>query len=156
MESQSDRDTEKIEIGPKLFSTIIKVLEDPTGKTTHPNIAFGGRNVSQKINIVGESFYQDAIARFKNGPSYGFLVPDQNNPYDKNAVALYLIDTDLMIHRVGHLPKEIAARVSHLIANLLGSNNQIIPVQVRVAGGTKEKNLMGVFAYARSNAVDFG
>jgi hypothetical protein len=156
MEPQSDSNTEKIELGPKLFSSIIKVLEDPTGKTTHPNIAFGGRNVSQKINIVGESFYQDAIARFKDGPSYGFLVPDQNNPYDKNAVALYLIDTELMIHKVGHLPKENAAKVSHLIANLLGSNSQIIPVQVKVAGGTREKNLMGVFAYARSNAVHFG
>ena len=146
----------KIELGPNLFKSVVKVLEDPTGKTSHPNVAFGGRNASQKLNIVGESFYQDAIARFKDGPSYGCLVPDQNNPYDKNAVALYLIDTELMIHRVGHLPRETAARVSHLIANLLGSNNQIIPVQVRVAGGTKEKNLMGVFAYARSNAVHFG
>ena len=149
-------DSNKIELGPKLFSSIMKVLEDQTGKTTHPNIAFGGKNASQKLNIVGESFYQDALSRFKIGVSYGFLVPDQNNAYDKNAVALYLIDKDLMIHRVGHLPKEVAARVSQPIANLLGSNNQIIPVQARVAGGTKEKPTLGVFAHARTEAINFG
>lgn len=155
MDSQADRSSERIELGPKLFSAIIEVLKDPTGKTTHPNIAFGGRNVSQKINIVGESFYQDAIARFKDGPSYGFLVPDQNNPYDKNAVALYLIDTELMIHKVGHLPKDLASRVSQPIANLLGSENQVIPIEAKVAGGTKEKPTMGVFASAKTKAVDF-
>jgi len=146
---------DKIEFGPKLFSYVVKVLGDPTGKNSHPNIAFGGKNASQKLNIVGESFYQDALSRFKVGVSYGFLVPDQNNPYDKNAVALYLIDKELMIHRVGHLPKEVAAKVSQPIANLLGSNSQIIPVQARVAGGTREKPILGVFAYARTDAINF-
>ena len=148
-------DSDKIELGPNLFSFVVRILEDPTGKTSHPNIAFGGKNASQKLNIVGESFYQDALSRFKTGVSYGFLVPDQNNPYDKNAVALYLIDKELMIHRVGHLPKEVAARVSQPIANLLGSGNQIIPVQARVAGGTTDKPTLGVFAYARTEAVKF-
>lgn len=152
----SGNNTDKIQLGPQLFSSILRVLEDPTGKTTHPNIAFSGKNISQKLTIVGESFYQDAISRFVVGVHYGFLVPDQNNPYDKNAVAVYLIDKDLMIHKIGHLPKELASRVSQPIANLLGSRNQVIPVQARVAGGTKEKNLMGVFAYARSSAVYFG
>jgi hypothetical protein len=156
MTTNADNNSDKIELGPKLFSFVVKVLEDPTGKTTHPNVAFGGKNASQKLNIVGESFYQDALSRFKVGVSYGFLVPDQNNPYDKNAVALYLIDEDLMIHRVGHLPKEVAAKVSQSIANILGSNNQIIPVQARVAGGTKEKPTLGVFAYARTSVINFG
>jgi hypothetical protein len=148
-------DSNKIELGPKLFSSIVKVLEDQTGKTTHPNIAFGGKNSSQKLNIVGESFYQEALSRFKVGVSFGFLVPDQNNPYDKNAVALYLIDKELMIHRVGHLPKVVAAKVSQPIADLLGSGNQIIPVQARVAGGTTDKPTLGVFAYARTEVVIF-
>jgi hypothetical protein len=155
MEIDSEEAKAKIELGPKLFASIVQILQDASGKISHPNIAFGGKNASQKVNIVGESFYQDALSRFKVGDSYGFFVPDQNNPYDKNAVALYLIDDELMIHKVGHLPKEVAARVSQLIANLLGSNNQIIPVQARVAGGTKEKPILGVFAYARTAAVTF-
>ena len=121
----------------------------------HPNIAFGGKNASQKINIVGESFYQEAISQFKDVRCYGFLVPDQNNAYDKNAVALYLIDKSLMIHRVGHLPRDLAAKVSQLIANLLASNNQIIPVIATIEGGTKNKPLMGVFASAKTNSIDF-
>ena len=145
----------KIQLGPQLFGSIIDVLEDPTGKTVHPNIAFGGKNVSQKLVIVGESFYQDAISRFVVGTSCGFLVPDQNNPFDKNAVAIYLIDKDLMIHKVGHLPKDLASRVSQPIANLLGSENQVIPIEAKVAGGTKEKPTMGVFASAKTKAVDF-
>ena len=144
-----------IELGTKLFSAIVAILEDPTGKTSHPNVAYGGKDITQKINIVGESFYQDAISSFKGGWSYGFLVPDQQNPYDKNAVALYLIDKNFKIHRVGHLPKDLAARVSQPIANLLASEQKVIPVLAKVEGGTRDKPTMGVFASAKTNAVLF-
>ena len=145
----------EIDLGPKLFKSIIDVLEDPTGSTSNKNVAYAGRNVSQKLQIVGESFYQEAIKKFKKGWSYGFLVPDQQNEYDKNAVALYLIDTDLMIHKVGHLPKEVAAKVSKPIANLLVTKGQVIPVLAKVEGGTKEKPTMGVFASAKTDSVSF-
>jgi len=145
----------QIELGPILFGALRKILEDPTGTTKHSNVAFGGNNANQKINVVGESFYQDAISQFKGEMAYGFLVPDQNNQFDKNAVALYLISKDLMIHKVGHLPKELAARVSQSIANLLASNNQIIPVMAKIQGGTREKPTMGVLATVKSDAVKF-
>lgn len=145
----------EIDLGPKLFKSIIDVLEDPTGSTSNKNVAYAGRNVSQKLQIVGESFYQEAIKKFKKGWSYGFLVPDQQNEYDKNAVALYLIDTDLMIHKVGHLPKEVAAKVSKPIANLLVTKGQVIPVLAKVEGGTKDKPTMGVFASAKTDSVNF-
>ena len=144
-----------LELGPKLFKAIIQVLEDPTGDTSHQNVAYAGRNITQKLIIVGESFYQESILLFKKGWSYGFLVPDQQNEYDKNAVALYLIDNDLMIHKVGHLPKEIAAKVSKPIANLLVTKGQVIPVLAKVEGGTKDKPLMGVFASAKTDAIKF-
>lgn len=145
----------EVELGPKLFKSIIDVLEDPTGHTTNKHIAYAGRNVSQKLEIVGESFYQEAIEKFKKGWSYGFLVPDQQNKYDKNAVALYLIDTDLMIHKVGHLPKEMAAKVSKPIANLLITKGQVVPVLAKVEGGTKDKPTMGVFASAKTDSIRF-
>jgi len=144
-----------LELGPKLFKAIIQVLEDPTGSTSNKNVAYAGRNVSQKLEIVGESFYQEAIEKFKKSWSYGFLVPDQQNEYDKNAVALYLIDNDLMIHKVGHLPKELAAKVSRPIANLLVAKGQVIPVLAKVEGGTKEKPTMGVFASAKTDSIKF-
>ncbi len=144
-----------LELGPKLFKSIIEVLEDPTGSTSHINVAYAGRNASQKLEIVGESFYQDAIKKFKKGWSYGFLVPDQQNEYDKNAVAVYLIDSEFMIYKVGHLPKELAAKVSKPIADLLVNKGQVIPVLAKVEGGTPEKPTMGVFASAKTNSIKF-
>jgi len=70
-------------------------------------------------------------------------------------VALYLIDKDLMIHRVGHLPRQLAARVSQSIANLLASENKIIPVKAKIEGGTVGKPTMGVFATAKTNFIKF-
>ncbi len=145
----------QIELGPKLFKAIVRVMEDPTGESSDKNIAYAGRNIKQDLIIVGESNYQDAIALFKKGWSYGFLVPEQDNKFDKNAVALYLIDSEYEIHKVGYLVKEMAAKVAKPIANLLVNKGQVIPVLAKVEGGTKEKPNLGVFAYARTQAVSF-
>lgn len=145
----------EIELGPKLFKDIVKVMEDPTGSTENKNIAYAGRNVKQDLTIVGESNYQESIVLFKKGWSYGLLVPEQHNQNDKNAIALYLIDTKFEIHKVGYLPKELAAKVSKPIVNLLVGQGQIVPVLAKVDGGTAEKPNLGVFAYARTEAVKF-
>ena len=145
----------EIELGPKLFKALVNVMADPTGNSEHKSIAYAGRNVKQEISIVGESNYQEEISKFKNGWSYGFLVPEQDNKFDKNAVALYLIDSKYEIHKVGYLPKELAAKVSKPIANLLVNQGQIVPVIAKVEGGTKDKPELGVFASARTEAISF-
>ena len=43
----------EIELGPKLFKAIVKVMEDPTGLTEDKNIAYAGRNIKQYLTIVG-------------------------------------------------------------------------------------------------------
>ena len=145
----------QIELGTKLFKAIVQVMEDPTGESSDRNIAYSGRNIKQDLTIVGESNYQDSIALFKKGWSYGLLVPEQDNEFDKNAIALYLIDSKYEIHKVGYLVKEMAKRVSKPIANLLINKGQVVPVLAKVEGGTKEKPNLGVFAYARTQAVSF-
>jgi hypothetical protein len=145
----------EIELGPKLFKAIVNVMYDSTGSTNDKNIAYAGRNVKQDLTIVGESNYQESIALFKKGWSYGLLVPEQDNEYDKNAVALYLIDSKYEIHKVGYLPKELAAKVSKPITNLLIAKGQVVPVLAKVDGGTKDKPILGVFAYARTDAIIF-
>jgi hypothetical protein len=145
----------EIELGPKLFKALVKVMDDPTGSSEDKNIAYAGRNVKQDLTIVGESNYQESIALFKKGWSYGLLVPEQDNQHDKNAVALYLIDSKYEIHKVGYLPKELAAKVSKSIINLLVGQGQVIPVLAKVDGGSAEKPNLGVFAYARTEAVKF-
>jgi hypothetical protein len=145
----------QIELGPRLFKAIVRVMEDPTGESNDKNIAYGGRNTKQNLVIVGESNFQDSIALFKKGWSYGLLVPEQDNEFDKNAIVLYLIDSKYEIHKVGYLVKEIAEKVAKPIANLLIDKGQVVPVLAKVEGGTKEKPNLGVFAYARTQAVAF-
>jgi hypothetical protein len=57
----------EIELGPKLFKAIVRVMDDPTGSSEDKNIAYAGRNVKQDLTIVGESNYQESIALFKKG-----------------------------------------------------------------------------------------
>ena len=144
-----------LELGPKLFKAIVRVMDDPTGESEDNQIAYSGRNFKQNLPIVGESNYQDSLALFKKGWSYGLLVPEQDNPQDKNAVALYLIDSKFEIHKVGYLPKEIAQKVAKPIATLLIGKGKVVPVLAKVEGGTKEKPNLGVFAYARTRAITF-
>jgi hypothetical protein len=49
----------------------------------------------------------------------------------------------------------MAAKVAKPIANLLIDKGQVVPVLAKVEGGTKEKPNLGVFAYARTQAVLF-
>ena len=128
-------------------------MEDPTGESSDKNVAYSGRNIKKDLTIVGESNYQDSIALFKKGLSYGFMIPEEDNEFDKNAVALYLIDSNYEIHKVGYLAKDMAAKSSKSIANLLVNKGQVLPVLAKVEGGTKEKSSLGVFAYARTQAV---
>jgi hypothetical protein len=144
-----------IEIGPKLFKAIVKVMDDPTGQSEDKQVAYSGRNFKQNLEIVGEVNYQQAIEQFKKGWSYGLLIPEQDNQHDKNAVALYLIDDKFEIHKVGYVAKETAAKVAKPIANLLIGKGQVVPVLAKVEGGTKEKPHLGVFAYARTQAITF-
>ena len=148
-----------IELNTKLFNALIDVMADPMGTTEHKNIAYSGRNVSQHIDIVGESNYQEELKGFlKTNWIYGFLVPETENKFDKNAIALYFLDTKpkiVEVVKVGYLPKELAKKVSKPIADLLVKKAQIIPVLAQTIGGTSDKPNIGVSARVRSNAVDF-
>jgi hypothetical protein len=145
-----------LELGPSLFKAVARVLEDSSGTTDDRRVAYAGRNVKQSILVVGESNYQDSISKFE-GFCYGFLIPEQDNKFDKNAVALYLIlETTYEIEKVGYLPKELAAKVSKPIANLLVNQGQVVPVLVKVVGGTVEKPNLGVSAWAMTDSIKFG
>ena len=124
----------------------------------------------QPINNVGESFRQSEIEQFCGEESAeelgwlaGFLVPEMANPYDKTAVAIYVIkptdegiDSEIpfQILHGGYMDKESARKVHKKILNLMGKN-QFIPLLIRVIGGTPEKPNYGVFAYAKTKAITF-
>jgi hypothetical protein len=53
------------------------------------------------------------------------LIPEQDNEFDKNAVALYFIDSKYEIHKVGFLAKDMASESSKSIANLLVNKGKL-------------------------------
>ena len=124
----------------------------------------------QPINNVGESFRQAQIEELCGGKSAedlgwlaGFLMPEMANPYDKTAVAIYVIgpteegidsETPFKILHGGYMEKESAKKVHKKILNLMGKS-QFIPLLIRVVGGTSDKPSYGVFAYAKTKAITF-
>lgn len=154
-----NRKVTPIELNTKLFNGMINVMDDPMGTTEHKNIAYSGRNITQRIDIVGESNYQEVLKGFlKDNWIYGFLVPETDNQFDKNAIALYFLDTKpkiVEVVKVGYLPKDLAKKVAKPIADLLLNDAQILPVIAKTMGGTLDKPNIGIDARVRSNAVTF-
>lgn len=124
----------------------------------------------QHINNVGESFVQDGIAAFCDGEPgddlgwlAGFLLPEMANGYDKTAVAIYVLrisetgidsENPFRIVQGGYMDKDSAKKVHKKILNLMGKN-LFIPLLITIHGGTREKANYGVFAYAKTKAIQF-
>jgi hypothetical protein len=124
----------------------------------------------QPINNVGESFREEQIRDFCDhlpgenlGWLAGFLVPEMANPYDKTAVAVYVLrisesgigsENPFRILHGGYMDKESAKKVHKKIINLMGKNI-FIPLLIQIHGGTQEKPNYGVFVYAKTKAIQF-
>jgi hypothetical protein len=113
--------------------------------------------------VTGESFCQEDLRRNyrPNKWRYGFLVPEQDNQFDSNAIAVYLIspeeessDGEFGVYRVGYLKKEMARRVSSDIANLLVVSGVLIPVLAMVKDEAATDNF-AVVAYAMTDTLEF-
>ena len=126
-------------------------------------IAYAGRDNRQVIEVVGESFCQEDLRNFYKPEKwrYGLLVPEQDNKFDSNAVAVYLVHTpdqsdegEYGVYRVGYLNKDLAKKVSQKIVNLLAQSGIVIPVLAMVKQGAAEDNL-AVVAYAMTDLITF-
>jgi hypothetical protein len=126
-------------------------------------IAYAGRDNRQFIEVVGESFCQEDLRNFYKPEKwrYGLLVPEQDNKFDSNAVAVYLVHTpdqsdegEYGVYRVGYLNKDLAKKVSQKIVNLLAQSGIVIPVLAMVKQGAAEDNL-AVVAYAMTDLITF-
>ena len=124
----------------------------------------------QHINNVGESFREEQIREFCDnlpgenlGWLAGFLLPEMANGYDKTAVAVYVLrlsesginsENPFRIVHGGYMDKDSAKKVHKKIINLMGKNIYI-PLLIQIHGGTPEKPNYGVFAYAKTKAIQF-
>jgi hypothetical protein len=146
------------------FIALYEVVDQMPGEMIEDKrIAYAGRENRQYIEVVGESFCQDDLRNFYKPEKwrYGFLAPEQANPYDSNAVAIYLISTDeengtdeFSAYRVGYLKKEVAKKVSGSIAQLLVQKNIVIPVLAIVKEADRMDDL-AVVAYAMTDVINF-
>lgn len=124
----------------------------------------------QYVHVVGESFRTDTFyglaRKYQENPNgeidrwfYGFLFPEPTNPYDRNAIMVYLIDEDklgkkIKAQHVGYIEKVDAARFQpKILAHW--SRGKVIPLLLRIHGGTPEKPNFGVAAQAMTSGMRF-
>ena len=152
----------EIEIGQDLFRTIWKIHDAGSMRgmlENDPRVPWDD-NSKQAIDIKGESWFKEDLARLKGdriGEVWypGLLLPDTENASDPNAVALYLIDNNYLACKVGYLPSDIAKKVSKKISNLLVSGGQVVPVIAKILGGESGKPNFGVRAWVKTNLIKF-
>lgn len=129
----------------------------------------------QFLNVVGESQHQDDLLEIlksdqadsekfgleREGSDWyaGFLMPEPYNPFDQNAVKVLMIfhdqeADDYPMIEVGYLAREQAKKVHKKVLMHLDAG-KIIPVLLKITGGTDEKPNVGVLARAKTKAIKF-
>lgn len=107
----------------------------PHGRPVPP---WSERLISQ--NIVGESFHEATFKTLaaeyghRSVPEYGIeitearaaIVRDPENPYDPNAVAIWIDGR----HLVGHLPRNVAAQYAERLESLDRATYLLVPARV--------------------------
>lgn len=94
-----------------------------------------------EFDIVGESFYQDHLAKIAGPKSedgvnvkrIATLVPEPGNPHDSNAVGVFIDDM-----KVGHLSRDNALSW-HEALRRRGRSGQSVEVDALISGGWVRK-----------------
>ncbi len=154
----------QVTLDSSFFETIYQVVDQLPGEGINdPRVAYSGRDSRQYIQVVGESFCQQDLIKYYMPDKwrYGLLVPEQQNQFDSNAIAVYLIcspgesdDGEFGVYRVGYLDREVAKRVSRDIANLLANSGIVIPILAMVKR-SQDSNNLAVVAYAMTDVLSF-
>jgi len=129
----------------------------------------------QFLDVVGEAQHQEDLLEIlradeadsieweleREGSDWyaGFLMPEPYNQFDQNAVKVLLINPDREVNefyivQVGYLAREQAKKVHKKVIGLL-DQGKVIPVLLKIIGGTPEKPSVGVVARAKTKAVKF-
>ena len=153
---------------------LMKEIDDAIGahKATE-NILY--YDEMQFLDVVGEAQHQEDLLEIlradeadsneweleREGSDWyaGFLMPEPYNQFDQNAVKVLLINPDpddkkYYIVQVGYLAREQAKKVHKKVMDLL-DQGKVIPVLLKITGGTPEKPNVGAVARAKTKAVKF-
>lgn len=115
----------------------------------------------EDLEVVGESFYQDNLWHLAGAQPgkervrkdiYAVLVAEDDNPYDSNAVAVWIDGL-----KVGHLSRENAQRYrSGLLAQQEARGMPIALAGVIVGGGIRSDGLGKLGVFLEHDPEDFG
>jgi predicted Zn-ribbon and HTH transcriptional regulator len=113
------------------------------------------------LDVVGESFYQEALWHTVGGvtkervrtPVIAILVPEPDNQYDANAIAVYIGGL-----KVGHLGSDDAARlIGGLNVQIAKNPGKFIALNGVVAGGGMRDDGLGrLGVFLNHDPSDFG
>jgi hypothetical protein len=116
---------------------------------------------AETLEVVGESFYQDALWRIVGGRRsdrvrhdvVSLLVPEPDNPYDENAIKV-LIDGQ----QVGHLSADDAAEYLPGLLGLIGqsASGAVALAGVVVGGGIRPDGIGMLGVFLDHDPTDFG
>jgi hypothetical protein len=104
-------------------------------------------NGGLRVDVVGESNYQDTLSRACGGPCPEghnldvtvLLIQEPDNVYDPNAVGVYLnIEGDMKRNKVGHLSRD-AAIAFKPVAQKLSQDGYLAAVRATIRGGWSKK-----------------
>lgn len=112
------------------------------------------------LQVVGESFYQDALWRLAEArlgdevrrDIYAVLLPEPDNEYDPNAVVVLINGL-----KVGHLSRDDASKYQPGLVALMKKHGNPIALEGVIAGGGRRDDgpgMLGVFL--THDPVDFG
>lgn len=119
----------------RLFSWLFG-SKAPEWKPAEPTVAVAGDD-TYALEVVGESFYQDALSEICGGPCedghdfncIAHLVPEPDNPYDANAVAVIVNG-----QKVAHLTRADAIQ-HHRDLAALGLSGRRVSCAANINGG---------------------
>ena len=106
----------------------------------------------EDLEVVGEANYQSELAsaaRRHGRRVDAVLMPEPDNPYDRNAIAV-LVDGQ----KVGYLPRESASRLLPGLRRLMTTAGKPIALVGRIVGGAPDRPSYGI--WLDYDPADFG
>lgn len=106
----------------------------------------------EMLEVKGESFHQGElrqIVRMMGRDVPAILVPEPNNPYDSNAVGVWVAGLQL-----GHLSREDAPAFQQAVTRLMKEKGQPIALMGRILGGDADRPNLGI--WLMHDPTDFG
>ena len=142
-------------------ATPVRTREGETSASVRDGIEVALLDGNDDLDVVGESYYQENLWRLVGPrwpdervrqPVYAVLIAEDDNPYDANAVAVWVQGL-----KVGHLSRANARRCRPGLLGLQRRYGQPVALSgVIVGGGIREDGPGRLGVFLRHDPTDFG